>query len=55
MNLLGKALSIGVLAGTVSVVAAKLIDVAYNKVSGKYITFTGKDLRYIPEYKENEK
>ena len=52
MKLLNKAISIGVLTGVASVAAVKLIDVVYKKISGKYVTFTGKDLRHIPEHKE---
>lgn len=54
MKFLNKAISIGLLTGAASVAVVKLIDVVYEKISGKYITFTGKDLRHIPEHKEEQ-
>ena len=49
MKLSGKLISLGVAAGAMGLAAAKLVDIAYNKIGGKYITFTGRDYNIIPD------
>ena len=54
MGLTSKLVSIGVVVGAVGITAAKLVDIAYNKIGGKYITFTGNDYNHIPEEYDEE-
>ncbi len=55
MKFVGKIISFGIIASATALAAAKLVDMAYNKIGGRYITFTGKDYNHIPEdYPEDQ-